>query len=186
MNAAKSLAWIGLSVALGGSARGDVVVLLDGTRMNAELVHFYDGAFTFSVAGQTTKVAKSKVRSIQFALPDPRSVFSTPRKTFDEWQAALQARDIARMVECYALVYQAMAAKEFESLSAEDREAMWQQAQGMQLKWESVETRDAQAVAQIRAVRGKETVSGKLHFVKENGEWKMTPLQLAGVDKGKE
>ena len=186
MNAARWLALIGFSVALAGSARGDVVVLLDGTQIHADLVHFYDDTFTLSVAGQLTKVAKSKVRSIQFALPAPRSVFATPRKTFDEWQAALQARDIQRMIECYALVYQAMAAKEFETLADKDKESMWQQAQGMRLKWKSVEVRGAQAVAEIQAARGKETVSGKLNFVKENGEWKMTPLQIAGMDKGKD
>ena len=155
---------------------GEMVELIDGTKMTAKLVHYYDGLFTFEVAGEATKVAKDKIRSITFELPAPRPTFSTPRKAFDEWLSAVHSRDVRRMIGCYALVYQAMALKQFESLPAKDRDAMWEQAQGMRLKWLDVEIKGEKATAKIRATHGKETAEGALNFARENGEWKMTPM----------
>ena len=165
-----------LTLCLTPVATGEVVELIDGTKMTAKLVHYYDGLFTLEVAGEVTKVGADKIRSITFALPEPRAAFSSPRKAFDEWLAAVQSRDVRRMVECYALVYQAMALKQFESLSAKDRAAMWEQAQDMRLKWLDVETTGEKATAKIRASHGKETAEGELNFARENGEWKMTPM----------
>ena len=164
---------------------GEMVELIDGTKMTAKLVHYYDGLFTFEVAGEITKVGQDKIHSITFMLPAPRPIFSSPRKTFDEWLAAVQGRDVKRMVECYALVYQAMALKQFESLSAKDRNGMWEQAQGMRLKWVDLETKGDKATAKIRASHGKEKAEGELNFARENGEGKMTPMPFGMGGGGK-
>ncbi len=164
-----------LWLACGVSARADVVLLIDGTKLNAKLVHYYDGMFTFDVAGERVKVPQSKVRSISFEAPKPRAEFSTPRKTFDQWLAAARAHDVKRMLDCYALMFQGVAMKQLEAMSAKDREAMWKEVSEMKLKWESVKVNGDRAVATVRAKRGKEEALGQLNFVKENGEWKMTP-----------
>ena len=54
------------------------------------------------------------------------------------------------------------------------------------LTWESVEVKGGQAVATVRAARGKKDALGQLNFTKENGEWKMTPgLMAFGGPPGK-
>jgi len=58
--------------------RAEVIELLDKTKLNANIIHFYDGVYTVEVAGQTQKVPKEKIRSISFALPPARPEFSTP------------------------------------------------------------------------------------------------------------
>ena len=176
---------IAVALCLTPVVTGEMVELIDGTKMAAKLVHYYDGLFTFEAAGQVTKVSQDKIRSITFALPAPRPTFSSPRKAFDEWRAAVQSRDVKRMIECYALVYQAMALKQFESLSGKDRDAMWAQAQGMRLKWLDVEIKGEKATAKIRASHGKETGEGELNFARENGEWKMTPMPFGLGGGGK-
>ena len=168
-------------LAVGLAAHAETVELLDGTKMTAKLVHYYDGVFTFEVAGQTTKVPQEKIRSIVFELPQPRAEFGTPKKTFDQWQAAFKARDFKRMIECYALMYQGMAAKQFESLTAEQKAEMWKQAATLDLKWESVEIKGEQAAAKIQA-KGEKAKFGGLNFVRENGEWKMTPIPFGGSE----
>jgi len=102
---------------LATAAHGDVVELIDGTRLTAELVHYYDGAFTLKTAGKTIKLPKAKVRAILVKMPEPRPEFASPRKTFDRWVAAVKRRDVAGMMDCYTLVYASMAAREFDLLS---------------------------------------------------------------------
>jgi len=162
-------------LALGTAALAERVQLLDGTEMNAKLVHYYDGMFTLEVDGKVLKVPQAKIKSMTFELPAPRIEFSSPRKTFQYWRSAMAARDFGAMVECYALVYQGMATRQYESLQPKDREAMWEQAAAMKIEWESVDVKGDRAVATIRALRGKEKAEGQLSFSRENGEWKMTP-----------
>jgi len=158
----------------------DVVQLIDGTKMNAKLVHYYDGAFTFDVAGKTVKVPQSKVRSISFEAREPRPEFATPEKTFKRWLAAVKDKDLAALVDCYALMFQGMATRQFESMSQKDRDAMWEQMAQTKLKWTFVDIKGDQAVATIEAKRDKEEATGHVNFVKEGGEWKMAPGQMLG------
>ena len=57
-------------------AHAEVIELLDKTKLNAKIIHFYDGVFTVEVAGQTQKVPREKIRSIGFSLPPSRPEFS--------------------------------------------------------------------------------------------------------------
>src|SRR5450432_2272178 len=76
-------------VSVAAPARAEVIELLDKTKLNAKIIHFYDGVYTVEVAGQTQKIPREKIRSIGFQLPAPRPEFSSPEKTFDRWHKAL-------------------------------------------------------------------------------------------------
>jgi len=163
------------------AAHADVVELIDGTRLTAELIHYYDGTFTLRAAGKTIKLPKAKVRAIVVKLPDPRPEFATPRKTFDHWLAAVKQRDVKAMMDCYTLVYASVAAREFELLSDKAKAEMWGQIQDTTLSWLSVKTEGDRAVAKVEAKLGNEKRAGELNFVRENGDWKMTPFSLGAL-----
>ena len=93
-----------------GVAQAEVIELLDKTKLNAKIVHYYDGVYTVDVGGQTQKLPKEKIRSIGFQLPPPRAEFSSPEKTFDRWRKALADGAMDRVIDCYALMYQGMLA----------------------------------------------------------------------------
>src|ERR1700742_3206811 len=104
-----------LALALAGStlaatARAETVELVDKTKLNAKIVHYYDGVYTLDTNGQTIKVPKEKIKAITFQLPPPRPEFSTPEKTFERWRKALAEGATERAVDCYALVDQGMMA----------------------------------------------------------------------------
>src|SRR5262245_63025203 len=105
---AKGLTRFGISaavaVAIGvaaGAARAEVIELLDKTKMNGKIVHYYDGVYTIEAGGNAIKIPREKIRSITFQLPPPRAEFSTAEKTFDRWKKALQEGDMAKMIDCY-------------------------------------------------------------------------------------
>src|SRR5262245_2429215 len=74
---------------LAGTARAEVIELLDKTKMNGKVIHYYDGVYTIEAGGQTMKLPKEKIKSISFTLPAPRAEFSTPEKTFERWRKSL-------------------------------------------------------------------------------------------------
>ncbi|HVR62933.1 MAG TPA: hypothetical protein VMU50_13600, partial [Polyangia bacterium] len=104
-------ALVGLTAAA-GSARGEVIELVDKTKMNARVIHYYDGVFTVEANGQTVKLPKEKVRSIGFQLPPARPEFATPEKTFERWRKALTEGAVDKVIDCYALMYQGMLANQ--------------------------------------------------------------------------
>src|SRR5271170_1619898 len=71
------------------TARAETVELVDKTKLNAKIIHYYDGVYTVEANGQTMKLPKEKIRSISFQLPAPRPEFATPEKTFERWRKAL-------------------------------------------------------------------------------------------------
>src|SRR5262245_43279475 len=72
-----------------GPARAEVIELADKTKLNAKIVHYYDGVYTVEANGQTVKLPREKIRTISFQLPPARAEFSTPEKTFERWRKAL-------------------------------------------------------------------------------------------------
>src|SRR6185295_20271496 len=91
---------------LATGARAEVIELLDKTKMNGKVVHYYDGVYTIEAGGQTMKLPRDKIKSISFTLPAPRAEFSTPEKTFERWRKSLSDGSMDKAIDCYALVYQ--------------------------------------------------------------------------------
>ena len=46
---------------------------VDKTKLNAKIIHYYDGVYTVEANGQTMKLPKEKIRSISFQLPPARA-----------------------------------------------------------------------------------------------------------------
>ena len=161
-----------------GSARAEVIELLDKTKMTAKIVHYYDGVYTVEANGQTVKLPKDKIRSISFTLPTPRAEFSTPEKTFERWRKALSDGSTDKAIDCYALVYQGMLAKQMELGEAKGGiKQMRKEIEGTKFQIKGSTTKGDSATLKVLRQKGDESDTGEIAFVRENGEWKMLPPQ---------
>jgi len=68
-------------LAAAAPARAEIIELVDKTKINGKIVHFYDDVFTVETGGKMIKLPREKVRSIAFALPAARPEFSSAEKT---------------------------------------------------------------------------------------------------------
>ena len=177
--AAASALLTAVAVLLAASAaRAEVIELLDKTKMNAKIVHFYDGVYTVEANGQTVKLPKEKIRSISFQLPAARPEFSTPEKTFERWRKALTDGAVERAIECYALVYQGMLAKQMGLGETEGGiKKMQKEIEGTKFQIKGSSAKGDSATLKVQRQKGDESDIGEIAFVKENGEWKMLPPQ---------
>jgi hypothetical protein len=159
-------------------ARAEVIELLDKTKMNGKIVHFYDGVYTIEANGQTVKLAKEKIKSISFQLPAARPEFGSPEKTFERWRKALTDGAVERAIECYALVYQGMLAKQMGLGEAGDGiKKMQKEIEGTKFQIKGSSTKGDSATLKVLRQKGDESDTGEIAFVRENGEWKMLPPQ---------
>jgi hypothetical protein len=163
---------------LATTARAEVIELLDKTKMNGKVIHYYDGVYTIEAGGQTVKLPKDKIKSISFTLPAPRAEFSTPEKTFDRWRKALGEGAMDKAIDCYALVYQGMLAKQMELGEAKGGiKQMRKEIEGTKFQIKGTSTKGDSATLKVLRQKGEESDTGEIAFVRENGEWKMLPPQ---------
>jgi hypothetical protein len=175
---------VALAVLLGASsaifparlARAEVIELLDKTKLNAKIIHYYDGVYTVEVAGQTQKVPREKIRSIGFQLPAPRPEFSSPEKTFDRWHKALLEGGLDRVVDCYALMYQGLLASQMGQ-AGDAVKKMQKEVEGTKFQIKGSTTKGETATLKVQRQKGDDSDTGEVAFIRENGEWKMLPPQ---------
>ncbi|HVZ74436.1 MAG TPA: hypothetical protein VHJ20_18775 [Polyangia bacterium] len=161
-----------------GVARAEVIELVDKTKMNARIVHFYDGVYSVEANGQTIKLPKEKIRSITFTLPPARPEFSTPEKTFERWRQSLAAGAVDKIIDCYALVYQGLLATQMGLGDAQGGlKKMQKEIEGTKFSIKGSTTKGDTATLKVSRQKGDENDTGEIAFVKENGEWKMLPPQ---------
>jgi Domain of unknown function (DUF4878) len=158
------------------TARAEVIELVDKTKMNAKIVHYYDGVFTVETGGNTVKLPREKVKSIAFQLPAARSEFSSAEKTFDRWRKALNEGDMERMIDCYALMYQGFLATQVSG-SGDSLKKMQKELEGWKFEVKGSTVKGETATLKVLRKKGEESDTGEIAFVKENGEWKMLPPQ---------
>jgi hypothetical protein len=158
------------------AARAEVIELLDKTKMNGKLVHYYDGVFTVETQGQTVKVPKEKIKSISFQLPATRPEFSTPEKTFERWRKALVEGNMEKVIDCYALMYQGVLAAQMGQ-AADGLKKMQKEVEGTKFSIKNSAVKGETATLKITRQKGEESDTGDVVFVRENGEWKMLPPQ---------
>src|SRR5262245_6711639 len=89
-------------------ASGEIIQLIDGTKVSGTIVHYFDGVYSIDTADGRIKIPKEKIKLISFELPPPRAEFSTPEKAFEVWRKAMVAGNLEAAVDCYALMYQGM------------------------------------------------------------------------------
>ena len=183
---AKGLTRFGISAALvvvatglaATAARAEVIELLDKTKMNGKVIHYYDGVYTIEAGGQTVKLPKDKIKSISFTLPAPRAEFSSPEKTFERWRKSLTDGAMDKAIDCYALVYQGMLAKQMELGEAKGGiKQMRKEIEGTKFQIKGTTTKGDSATLKVLRQKGDESDTGEIAFVRENGEWKMLPPQ---------
>jgi hypothetical protein len=157
-------------------ARGEVIELLDKTKMNGKIVHFYDDLFTVEVGGKMIKLPREKVKSIAFSLPPARPEFSSAEKTFERWRKALNDGDLNKMIECYALMYQGFLANQVGG-GSDGVKKMQKELEGWKFEVKGSSVKGDSATLKVLRKKGDESDTGEIAFVKENGEWKMLPPQ---------
>jgi hypothetical protein len=157
-------------------ARAEIIELLDKTKMNGRIVHYYDGVFTVEAGGNTVKLPKEKVKSIAFQLPAARAEFSSAEKTFDRWKKALNDGDMEKMIDCYALMYQGFLASQVSGAS-DTLKKMQKELEGWKFEVKGSAVKGDSATLKVLRKKGEESDTGEIAFVKENGEWKMLPPQ---------
>ena len=169
-------AFAGALVGLAGASRAEVVELLDKPKLNAKVIHFYDGVYTVEVAGQTQKIPRDKIRSIAFQLPPARPELSTPEKTFERWRKALTEGAMDRVIDCYALMYQGMLAGQMGQ-AGDAIKKMQKEVEGTKFQIKGSSTKGETATLKVQRQKGDDSDTGDVAFVRENGEWKMLPPQ---------
>jgi hypothetical protein len=161
-----------------GVARAETIELVDKTKLNAKIVHYYDGVYTVETNGQTMKLPREKIRAISFQAPPARPEFSTPEKTFDRWRKALADGAAEKIIDCYALMYQGMLATQMGLGQAQDgMKKMQKEIEGTKFQIKESKTKGDTATLKVLRQKGDESDTGEIAFVRENGEWKMLPPQ---------
>jgi hypothetical protein len=169
-----ALALATLTAVAATPARAEVIELIDKTKLNAKIIHYYDGVFTVEVAGQTQKVPREKIRTIGFTLPPARPEFSTPEKTFERWRKALNDGQMDRVIDCYALMYQGLLASQVGQANDAVKK-MQKEIEGTKFQIKGSSTKGESATLKVARQKGEDSETGEIAFVRENGEWKMLP-----------
>lgn len=157
-------------------ARSEVIELIDNTKMNGKIVHYYDGVYTVETGGNAVKIPREKIKSIAFQLPPPRAEFSTVEKTFERWRKAMADGDMERVIDCYALMYQGFLAAQVTQV-ADGFKKMQKELEGWKFEIKGNAVKGVTATLKVLRKKGEESDTGDIAFVKENGEWKMLPPQ---------
>jgi hypothetical protein len=161
-----------------GSARAEVIELVDKTKLSGKVIHYYDGVYSVEANGQTIKLPKEKIRSISFQLPPARAEFSSPEKTFERWRKALADGAVEKVIDCYALMYQGMLAQQMGLGDAQGGlKKMQKEFEGTKFQIKGSSTKGETATLKVLRQKGDESDTGEIAFVRENGEWKMLPPQ---------
>jgi hypothetical protein len=157
-------------------ASAEVIQLVDKTKMNAKIIHYYDGVYSVETQGGTIKIPKEKIRSITFQMPAPRAEFSTPEKTFERWRKALAEGSLDKVVDCYALMFQGMLAMQLNQVS-DGLKKMQKEIEGTKFTLKGASIKGDNATLKVTRQKGDDQETVDIPFVHENNEWKMLPPQ---------
>jgi hypothetical protein len=167
-----------VALCVAAPARGDEIVqLLDNTKVVGKLLHYYDGTIVIQVDGKDMQLPRDKVKSITFKLPPARPELGTPEKTFERWRKAVAGSDHQTMVDCYSLMYQGMLAQQLLQGGEEEFKKMQKEINATKFQLKGAKVEGDGAVLKVVRQKGEDIETADIRFVKENGEWKMTPFQ---------
>ncbi|MCK5799425.1 MAG: hypothetical protein KAI47_19675 [Deltaproteobacteria bacterium] len=157
------------------AAADEVIELLDHTRIVGKLLHYYDGMLTIKLpTGAKMRLPAAKVRRLQFKLPKPRSILSTPRKTFQRLRRTALRGDLQGYIDSHSTYYQMVLNQQVAMAKPRKFAAQLKKQWGeVQLKIVSVKVKGAVATMRVRSTKDGQARDGEFRFVRENGEWKM-------------
>lgn len=164
-----------LFLAAAASAHAETITLVDGTKLSGEVLHSYKGEYTVRTAQGEVVLDKSKIKNISFEAPVARAIYSTPEKTLEQWRQATVNADQKGMIDAYALMYQGMVASEMEKMDFKDRSQLVADVTKTKFTVKDKKVEKEKATLTVAQEKDGETREGEIHFVLENGEWKMTP-----------
>lgn len=161
------------------AAASEVVTLADNTQVAGKLTHYYDGVIVLETSsGQKIELPRDKVKAITFKLPPARPEFASPEKVFERWRQSMQKGDVNKAIDCYALMYQGQVGQQM----IQTPDALKQAQKDMEgvlfeLRGATYQTQGETKLAtlKVRRTKGENVQTDEIHFVLENGEWKMTP-----------
>jgi hypothetical protein len=156
-------------------ASAETVTLVDGTKVSGEVIHTWKGVYTVKTAQGEVELPKSKIKSISFETPVARAIYGSPEKTLDAWRTATMNGDTPGMLEAYALMYQGMVGQEIDQMDFKEKSGMIADVSNTKFTVKDRKVEKDKATLTVDQEKGGETRSGDIHFVLENGEWKMTP-----------
>ena len=165
-----------LIVSIGGVAEADQVVqLVDGTKITGTILHYYEGLLTVRLPdGKRMRLPEGKVKRVDFKLKQARSALSTPEKAFSRLRKAALKGDLRTYVDAHATYYQTLLNHQVAIISplkfTRQLRKQWGSAQ---LEVVGTKRKGALATLKVRRKKGERSDVGELHFVRENGEWKM-------------
>jgi hypothetical protein len=160
-------------------AGAEVVTLADNTQVMGKLTHFYDGILVLETSnGQKLELPHDRVKQITFKLPPPRPEFSTPEKTFERWKTSMLKGELAKAIDCYALMYQGMVQQQMAQSQDTFKQAQ-KDLEGVHFEFKGANQQTQgelkMANLKVRRTKGENVQTDDIHLVLENGEWKMTP-----------
>lgn len=157
-------------------AAAETITLVDGTKMNGEIVHSYRGEYTIKTAdGNEVVLDEAKIKSISFEAPKAREIYGTPEKTLEAWRTATLSGDERGMLDAYALMYQGMVAAEMDAMDFKGKSQMIADVTSTKFTVKDKKVEKTKATLTVEQEKDGEKRTGDIRFVLENGEWKMTP-----------
>ena len=156
-------------------ASAETITLVDGTKMNGEVIHTFRGEYTIKTPDGEIVLDKKKIKSITFEAPTAREIYNSPEKTLEAWRTATLTGDERGMLEAYALMYQGMVAQEMEGLDFKGKSQMIADVTKTKFTVKDKKIEKNKATLTVEQEKDGESRTGDIRFVLENGEWKMTP-----------
>jgi len=176
-----------MMVAAACFCHGEIIELIDGTKMSGTITHAYVQAVEIKCEGGELLVLQlQKIRSVTFAKPVPKPEFATPEKSFEHFLSLMRQGNVEKTVNCYRLMYQKMISEEIAGMSPADKA-------GMQEAMVKTEFRIGKAVIEGNKARlpvwqktdGKEQ-QAEVVLVRENGEWKLAMPLLSNDERAEQ
>ncbi|MFH1706955.1 MAG: hypothetical protein ABIF71_03440 [Planctomycetota bacterium] len=166
-------------LAAAGAAWGEVVELVDGTRMSGTIVHAYGNAIELKgEGGEVLVLHLDKVRAIAFTRVQPRPEPASPEKTFAYYTEQVRQGKIVETIGCFRLMYQKMMAEQIAGMREADRAQM--QEEMVKTDYVIGEAAVTGLTAKLKVTRkaGGEEEAAEIPFVKEEGEWRMAMMLM--------
>ena len=162
-----------------GAARAEVIELLDKTKMNGKIIHYYDGVYTDR--GQRPDDEAAQGQDPIDLLPAPagaRRVLDAREDVRALAQGADRGRDRARRSTATRSSTRGCSPSRWGS--ARPRAASRRcrrRSRGRSSRSRARPRRVTSATLKVLRQKGDESDTGEIAFVRENGEWKMLPPQ---------
>ena len=156
-------------------ASAETITLLDGTKLNGEILHSFRGEYTIKTGDGEVVLDKRKIKSISFEAAPAREIYGSPEKTLDSWRTATATGDERAMLEAYALMYQGVVAQEMDGMDFKTKSQMIADVTKTKFTVKEKKIEKTKATLTVEQEKDGETRTGDIRFVLENGEWKMTP-----------